>query len=65
MESQLQQVSVVVAEVQIQMGALESSMDSVVERRIEGAMESWREESHVQHNGLQKHMHEQSQQLWD
>jgi len=41
MEAQLQQVTPTVADMQIRMG----SMESVEERRIDGAMEQWREES--------------------
>ena len=65
MESQLKQVTVAMADMQIRMGTLKTSVDSMVERRIEGAMERWCEQSRDQHNRLQDQMHKQNQQLWD
>jgi len=38
------------------MGSMELSMEMMVERRIDGAMERWREESQEQHNHLKDQM---------
>ena len=45
MEAQLQQVTAAVSDMQIWMGGIESTIEVVVERRIEGATDRWREES--------------------
>ena len=45
MELQLQQVMVAMADMHVRMGTLESSVETVVETRIDVVMERWREES--------------------
>ena len=48
MESQLQQVTTAMAEVQNQVGTLKLSIGVGVDSRIDQAMERWRIESHEQ-----------------
>ena len=61
MESQLQLVVTSVGEMQNRMESLENSM----ERRIEGSVNMWREESRSQTMRLEEQMKEQNQALRD
>ena len=61
MESQLQLVVTSIGEMQSRMEMLENSMD----RRIEGSMNIWREESRSQIMRLEEQMREQNQALSD
>ena len=61
MEAQFQQVITTMADMQSRMGVLENS----VERRIEGVMNLWCEESRVQNARLEEQMQKQSQALQD